>query len=1517
MAQNKYQVNTRVTFTGDAHETNVHGVPRYLAGSKAIVKSYYEKDGKYYYVLQQGLTELEDVPEDDIDLDAKSKELLEKVDKKLAEDQKNKAFKDIGRRVSGSAKERRAYDKIVYGDLKEIELDELTAIKLVVKDKVYPEVNVAEEKARGVSAGAAYYKTKIRAAAPTKPAQNTKEKRAAYVNFIAKLTGDLEKCMTLQEVIDTIKGYLLWQPEEIIGYLLMPEFLQLPEEKKAETRKGFERVFRYGNSTVVRKSLEEIFSKRFVNQLFLNSDAAQEEYLLAKSYEPISESEAFIMKQVAIERLNRFIAGNEEKKILYHEADTATLQKLKNDWTFSSSSPTRRDDTLFREFALGYYQKRIDKAKAELANADTTYVAKPADWSWFEKAPEKREVSRSGELQINSGQPLSYIKRTNGLVISEEFVNAATSTDSSNNPITNTFGFASVQYGNALRDAEAKSHVRHFLGAMADMSEVLNIELSGLNRLGNLSIAFAARGKGKAMAHYEAGAKIINITNKRGDGTIAHEYGHFVDNMLYSLGKKGVLTGYASDLKEIRTGYFGKKTVSETENTKVAEAMVNLMDFIYKGKQGITGTAKYRFYPSPKLRDGETPTWSSFSLDDRSGSQKAEPLGSMEETVQKYRGMTRMFRKINRDYFSYQKDMIGDLIRHFELPYYDLDIELSTSQYYYYSSKMSSGYWVKPWELFARAWETYIADKLTEKGRTSNYLVSGYWFNMPIPTESGEITYVYPFGAEREYLFALYENVVEALKEAYSLPSFTPFTDKRQDEYLSLEETTDNEIVQAGVEVKKEDGEKTADIIREDKVVEETEVPATTTAEPIIAPTQDAMTKYTINNRKVTQWSQIPSPWKVIDKVSKIAIAYDLKDKGLIKLMHPLTSKDDLRPAMNGVYVTDKHIVATDANKLLCIPNKGVKERGIYVLAKSAYPIGKVDSNYPQYERVITQKNDLTTKVNIPKLKSYLSAMVKGQYMNQVTKMVSFGLQFEGENIQTVFSASLMTDILDAFLMLGYEDVYFGYEIKGFTTKLTVSVDEKSAKEPLKAIDTAPVGLLMPLYSENDEKGCFDIDFDTESKVYYDLNKDAICNADGSEATYDENPADTVPYLSIEQLTVIKRLLPKNSIIPILETVYVKDGVLRAGDLSGNLIIKNVPIEDGMYELINGALKNTDDSPDEYGVEYSRDNAQQLMKISSDAAFTMLSRALPFTNPKDDLRPHFQGVTINNETGVLRAYATNGHMMIRQDIPYEAADKTNFTLLEIKKQLEFLKLAGAEVEVESLGDNKYLLTSGDVSLLMYSIDKVTVNFESVIPMEAPKTLSFNKTQLTQLLNTLKGEEAKLNVALKLEKGSDKQNSLTVSLSKYDTSERESKIIRKLGTIEVEYEEGYMSPAADTSLLMPVLSGDENDFTFNIKYLQDFLSVQSNDISLHYTSNTRSFWSNLVPLQMMEKREKQVAKVQPKPIDIPAPKTEPEPVKDVVAPTKQDIEATIKGLQVLADLGDKDAAAAIKGLKLLI
>jgi hypothetical protein len=216
-----------------------------------------------------------------------------------------------------------------------------------------------------------------------------------------------------------------------------------------------------------------------------------------------------------------------------------------------------------------------------------------------------------------------------------------------------------------------------------------------MNQYGGLSIAFASRGVGKALAHYEPVAKIINLTNRRGDGSLCHEWGHYLDNILTSMNGKNESIAMASE-----------------QNVKLTRTMGRVSNF----------AKNY---------------WVQLSI---------------------------------ADIMSYIQD----------------------SDYYEQSSKMSSDYWIKPVELFARAFETYVFDKLKKADRENNYLVSDNYF-AAINLRSGDIVYVYPQSKEREVLFELFDKLFATIKEQYQIDGFKAFTKKRKDETIELPKESSNE----------------------------------------------------------------------------------------------------------------------------------------------------------------------------------------------------------------------------------------------------------------------------------------------------------------------------------------------------------------------------------------------------------------------------------------------------------------------------------------------------------------------------------------------------------------------------------------------------------------------------------------------------------------------------------------------------------------------------------------------------
>lgn len=107
--------------------------------------------------------------------------------------------------------------------------------------------------------------------------------------------------------------------------------------------------------------------------------------------------------------------------------------------------------------------------------------------------------------------------------------------DVSPEQFSDTFGFRGVQFGNYVEGGRRQRDLNDAHDALMDLADTLGIPPKGLSLNGTLGLAFGARGKGgkrPAMAHYEPGQVVINLTKGKGAGSLAHEWFHALDNYI-------------------------------------------------------------------------------------------------------------------------------------------------------------------------------------------------------------------------------------------------------------------------------------------------------------------------------------------------------------------------------------------------------------------------------------------------------------------------------------------------------------------------------------------------------------------------------------------------------------------------------------------------------------------------------------------------------------------------------------------------------------------------------------------------------------------------------------------------------------------------------------------------------------------------------------------------------------------------------------------------------------------------
>lgn len=743
------------------------------------------------------------------------------VERRLQKQQEGKEFKDVGR-VAMTRKEKSAYKIISEQMLSDLELDRVMAYNMVKKDMVWTAIDVEAEKQRGTTAGAAFLKVKIREAVPTRP-DDRPDRRQSYVLFLTKLQNDLAECSTIDQIKELTNLIAKWNIDDAMTFIVDSKWANLTSEerdaKKAEFQKNTKFIgFRYIYS-LTEKLIKEVFSAKFVNILFADSDSARETWATARSYDAVSQEQATELIDYYKERITVISKKINETIAEYQTADNQKLMGMVSNFTFDSKLAREMRNNLehFRKWAINFYERKNNQQIASFEKKISETKVKDNDWSWLEKKKEVKSEVKSGpefdKLTINTKSPLSYIKRIGGYKI----------TQITPQQIIDQFGFSAVNYGVYVDDKWSKDHTNHFLGAISDLGDILDLNIKKLNQIGKLGIAFGAKGrKGHAAAYFPM-TKDINLTRSNGDGSVAHEWGHYLDNVICELDERTASNRFASR--------------GQCMDPTISLKFKNLFDFIHKGDPEITPLVPTKFFA---VKSERIPEFYSRSK----GNVKVQILSTIEQTIDQYPEL--LIRDAKSMSYNTQTRVFGYIIDQFGLDSYMIPMKLKTSyffqstayDYFAYCYKTirndreiiqpvasaRSNYWISEVEMFARAFETVVLKKLVDQGRVSNYLVD----SIPLePVVSEHYAYPYPNGKELDHIEKLIDEILEAIKYRFIAGGFIAPSTIKEDEYAELSAKKDGTTKQ-GVKVDTETpDQKKVEFIENDEVkkVETVDIP--------------------------------------------------------------------------------------------------------------------------------------------------------------------------------------------------------------------------------------------------------------------------------------------------------------------------------------------------------------------------------------------------------------------------------------------------------------------------------------------------------------------------------------------------------------------------------------------------------------------------------------------------------------------------------------------------------------------
>ncbi len=372
--------------------------------------------------------------------------------------------------------------------------------------------------------------------------------------------------------------------------------------------------------------------------------------LVGKPFENIVKFEKMMMtlnlyRAIGYDNLNSILKNLRIMDYRGYETAKGNVNGVLKDvnWGFEINSGKVRikaygenDEEVISEFVRKYNEQVLERA-AESKNVKfdiyldrnnrTHFIGKKVSWNdkkyyrfskEFKTAKEALEYRDSNydeifneyetERKERNAPPEPY-EKTATERIGEDYRNGE---DVTPEKFAETFGFRGVEFGNYVEGKRRQQDLNQAYDALMDLANLLGIDPKALSLNGELGLAFGARGRGgknAAMAHYEPGNRVINLTKGKGAGTIAHEWWHGLMNYFtgFQIEIGSDMKAHGKDSSDLadheyhrkkyadRNAYYRKQETVRPDNMNVEafDALVQLMTVINDDTKIIERSSDY------------------------------------------------------------------------------------------------------------------------------------------------------------------------------------------------------------------------------------------------------------------------------------------------------------------------------------------------------------------------------------------------------------------------------------------------------------------------------------------------------------------------------------------------------------------------------------------------------------------------------------------------------------------------------------------------------------------------------------------------------------------------------------------------------------------------------------------------------------------------------------------------------------------------------------------------------------
>ena len=648
------------------------------------------------------------------------------------ESSKKNKIEDFGKKIGGARKDLWKQRGLMVEDLEEMNIGEKN--KYAIKNNIFPKPDYQKMVDDGLPVRTAYFIKTVRDAMPAKPVFNmleeitdelTEKKIEGYVKFISEFKDILLNVKTNEDILNFYDNHI-----KDIYVERKSTYSVNPTEKSHGCMT---------NKLLKACQVSQYDLLDFDNKIKKKKFCYTKEQLKYDGFEICKFDDSCKVNEdrgrMVIER-----KVSNGKYFYYPEGELADINRWIKDTYFVLYKNSLVANALTKEQA----QNTVDKMANGFAEL---------------KKECKEATKRTGKKKYVPEQ-LKHIERTgpsNGI---NEYNHA------DGQMYLDTFGFAGGEFGNWMNETDRQASLDFGYDALLDLADALEIDPKDISFDGELSIAFGSRGIAGAAAHYEPLRQVINLTKMHGAGSLAHEWGHALDNIISKKIKgKGIdtwltdckINDAVSSVKELVNSMkyrpatledkqrMKDKRCNESEKLfqddfkwffksyteKLLSKFESNIDKLLKGNSFNDDSAR-------KLMDEIGDEYKLLSGNELRENAKNSLIGDMKEFNDRYN------QTVDEIICPSQKT-----------EYYKNSIEFDRSY-----RKESKGYWQDKKEMFARAFACYVKDKLDYR---SDYLCGHA--DSYITIVDGKIIKAFPEGEERKAFNKGFDKVIDQLKE--------------------------------------------------------------------------------------------------------------------------------------------------------------------------------------------------------------------------------------------------------------------------------------------------------------------------------------------------------------------------------------------------------------------------------------------------------------------------------------------------------------------------------------------------------------------------------------------------------------------------------------------------------------------------------------------------------------------------------------------------------------------------------